>query len=84
MILPRFGAVTFPDRAGSVPGLLRGRERVRVMERRGQMGTPRIGAQKEGEKAADAGRDMICGTAIVIIMDFPSCQEFFYFFFTGS
>ena len=44
-------------------------------------GTPRVGAPKEGKKAADAGRGQIYDTVIVIITALRGCQAFFLNFF---
>src|SRR6516225_5108576 len=56
---------------------LRGR-RGRV-SRHGELfwGTPRVGAPKEGKKAADAGRGQIYDTVIVIITALLGCQALF-------
>jgi len=40
-------------------------------------GTPRVGAPKEGKKAADAGRGQIYDTVIVIITALLGCQALF-------
>jgi len=43
----------------------------------GIWGAPRIGAPKEGEKAVDAGVDILDNTVIVIIIVWQKVSSFF-------